>query len=423
MTHTITRRAFGAGLAAAAAVTSGANAQAPRLRMLWWGGQDRARRTGEIIAAYSQRASIQIDGESFGWGDYWPRVATQTAGGNPPDILQMDFRFLAEYARRGALAGMNALHQGGTMPLPGFSERDLAAGRVGGQLHAVACGWNTTSVLYNVTALQRANVPAPRATMTWAELADWSVQVSDATQGRMVGTENGGWNEQGLEVWVRQRGRALYTEDGQLALTRDDVAEWLEYWFRLQGRRGTPAADVQALHRRTPETSMLVLGRAALSYANSNQIPGYQSGMQDRIDIGMYPTGGAGAAWGSYLKPSMLMSIPSRSRNQEAAARFINFMMTDPASAAIGGVERGVPPSAAIRAQLLSSMSEADKRQIDFIGFMQDKVGALPPSPPQGAGEIDAMLVRINEAVSFGRLTVPRAADQFMTEARTALTK
>jgi multiple sugar transport system substrate-binding protein len=424
MTHHISRRGFGVGAAALGLTAATPSlAQATRLRMLWWGGQDRARRTNEIIAAYQARAGVQIDGESFGWGDYWPRVATQTAGGNPPDVLQMDFRYLAEYGRRGALLGMNAARTSGVMPLPGFSDRDLAAGSVGGQLYAVACGWNTTSTFHNVSVLERSSAPKPKVDMSWTELADWAVAVTDATQGRVFGSENGGWNEQGLEVWVRQRGKALYTDDGQLAFGRDDIAEWLDFWSKLQARRGTPPADVQALSRRTIETSLLVLGRAALIYANSNQLVGFQGGTQDKVEIGMYPRGSAGQPTGSFLKPAMLMSVPARSRNQEAAARFINFMMTDPAAGLIGGVERGVPPSAAVRTSLAPTMDELGRRQLAFIDFMQDKVTALPPSPPQGAGEIDTLLVRINESVSFGRLTVPRAADQFMADARTALAK
>src|SRR5438876_194912 len=75
-----------------------------RRRMAWWGGTDRARRTQEALTAY-QRANpnIEVATESVGWGDYWTRLATQVAGGNAPDLIQMDYRYIFEYARRRAL--------------------------------------------------------------------------------------------------------------------------------------------------------------------------------------------------------------------------------------------------------------------------------------------------------------------------------
>src|SRR5690348_7314708 len=81
-----------------------AQAARTRLRMTWWGGADRAKRTQAALEAYQKHnTGTQIDTETIGWGDYWTRLATQVAGGNAPDIIQMDYRYIYEYARRKAL--------------------------------------------------------------------------------------------------------------------------------------------------------------------------------------------------------------------------------------------------------------------------------------------------------------------------------
>ena len=108
MSITLSRRSVLSGGAAAlslAAFGSGpAWAQAARLRFLWWGSQERADRTFKAIEAYKGVASdVSITGEFAGWSDYWPRLATQVAGRNAPDLIQMDYRYIFEYARRGAL--------------------------------------------------------------------------------------------------------------------------------------------------------------------------------------------------------------------------------------------------------------------------------------------------------------------------------
>jgi multiple sugar transport system substrate-binding protein len=96
--------AAAASLAALPAVPALAQDQT-RFRVYWWGTKERADRTLEAVALYQQRnPAIQIDGESLSWADYWPRLATQAAGRNAPDMIQMDYRYVAEYARRNALA-------------------------------------------------------------------------------------------------------------------------------------------------------------------------------------------------------------------------------------------------------------------------------------------------------------------------------
>ena len=53
-----------------------------RLRAVWWGGQDRAKRTNEAIQLFEkQRPDLKIATESTAWGDYWTKVATLVAGG------------------------------------------------------------------------------------------------------------------------------------------------------------------------------------------------------------------------------------------------------------------------------------------------------------------------------------------------------
>src|SRR4030095_10587479 len=83
-----------------------------RMRAVWWGGQDRARRTNEAIQLFEkQRADLKIATESTAWADYWTKVATLVAGGNAPDGIQMDYRYLVEYAKRGTLLPLDPLMQ------------------------------------------------------------------------------------------------------------------------------------------------------------------------------------------------------------------------------------------------------------------------------------------------------------------------
>ena len=78
--------ALGVGLAMGALP---AFAQASTLRLMFWGGQDRADRTNGVGGLFKDATGIGVETEFLSGGDYWPKLATMTAGGSAPDIVQM----------------------------------------------------------------------------------------------------------------------------------------------------------------------------------------------------------------------------------------------------------------------------------------------------------------------------------------------
>jgi multiple sugar transport system substrate-binding protein len=164
---------------------------------------------------------------------------------------------------------------------------------------------------------------------------------------------------------------------------------------------------------------MLVMGRAAITFQNSNQLVAWQAVVQNRLGMTMFPQG---PRPGQYYKPSMLMSMSASTQQQREVAKLMGFLATSPDAAAALGVERGVPPSARMRQALLPNADELAKAQIDYIALMADRVSPLPPPPPAGAGEIEQQLLRRTyESISVGGARVPEAADRFMAEARRIL--
>jgi multiple sugar transport system substrate-binding protein len=60
---------------------------------------------------------------------------------------------------------------------------------------------------------------------------------------------------------------------------------------------------------------------------------------------------------------------------------------------------------------------------VDFIAEVSQRVGSIPPAPPQGAGEIQVLLRRVNEQVGFGRASASAASKQYIAEANTILSR
>src|SRR5690606_10282313 len=103
------------------------------------------------------------------------------------DLIQMDYRYVAEYARRGALAPLDPF-MGGALTIDDFDEPSLASCRVDGKLYGINLGNNSNAMIYNKAAFEKAGVPEPEPGVTWDQLRERALAISEANGGRYYGT-------------------------------------------------------------------------------------------------------------------------------------------------------------------------------------------------------------------------------------------
>jgi multiple sugar transport system substrate-binding protein len=428
MTTRITRRAFGglmaSGASAAILASTGGRAFAEeRLRLIWWGNPDRDKRTLAVVDLYKQvAADVTVDPETYAWNDYWPKLATQAAGKNLPDVIQMDYRYIFEYARRGQLADLTPF-VGKEIDLGDFDKVQLDSGKVDGKLYGISLGANSMTHVYKVGKLKELGVTLPDQTK-WT--IDDFVAMGKDLKGKlpegMYFTANMGSLEPRLETWVRQRGKALYTAEGKLGYDVEDLADFFAFWFQLQEDGLTPPADLQsqATASGKMEDTMLVTGHALFDFIHSNQLVANQKLVPEEVSIVMIPNQKDGKP-GQYLKPSMLISMASTAADPAAAAKLMNFFLTDEKAYDVLLIERGVSGDASIREHIAGKLSDTEKKIIDYLNVVATWVGPLPPPPPKNAGELDRALAPAWESVAFKKVDAKQAAADYYANAKAAL--
>lgn len=425
MTIRLGRREFLMGssaLAAAAAFgVSPAFAQSA-LRLIFWGGQARADRTYAVTDAYAAAGNAGIEGEFLSWNDYWPKLATQTAGGTAPDIIQMDYRFIVEYATRNAIAPLDEF-VGSALNLGEFDQDQLDGGMVDGKLYGISLGANSVAMLANQTAFEAIGEAVPDRDWTFADIERLGEAFKAAGTG-MAAMSDGSGSEPFLDNWLRQRGKALYTADGKLGFDAADATEWFAMWNGYREKGYIVSAEDNALDTGAPETSMVALKKAALLPSNSNQLVVHQSVNDDTLTITNYPRLAAGVGGGHYRKPSMFFSVGGTAADKAAAAAFINYFVTDPEAGKILGVERGIPCNASVREAITPTLDEQSQIALNFVANLGDLLGPLPPPPPAAAGEIDTSLLRVlSQEVAFGGRSAEDAGTFFVDEATAILNR
>ncbi|MEO5806470.1 extracellular solute-binding protein [Devosia sp.] len=422
MTH-LDRRQFLLGTTALFAVGAiGINpvmSAETRMRLIFWGGQARADRTYGVTDLYTKaNPGVTFDGEFMAFQDYWPKLATQTAGGNSPDVIQMDYRYIVEYANRNAIAPLDEF-VGKHLMLDDFDADQLDGGKVGGKLYGISLGANSVAMIVNKAAFEEAGVPVPDANTSYEDLPKLAeAWKAGNKRAGMALWQDGSGTEPGLENWLRQRGKALYTAEGKAGFEAQDITDWFQMWNDLRDAGVTVSPDDQALDATDAiENTMVTLGKAAVTYANSNQLIAFQAVNKDPLTMTNYPRAKAGSMGGHYRKPSMFFSLGASSTQKEEGAKFINFFITDPEGAKILGVERGIPCKSSTRDAIASTLDAQSQIALNFVSNLGDLLGKLPPSPPANAGEVSVAFKTKSQEVAFGQQSPADAGPAFYQQA------
>lgn len=426
MTFRVDRRQFLMGstaLLAAAGIARPTFAQAEALRLYWWGGQTRADRTIAVADLWAKAKGATVPTGEFGsFPDHWPKLATMVAGGNAPDVYQMDYRFIAEYANRKATQPLDEFVASGVLKLDDFDKDQIEGGRVNGELHGISLGANSVAAIYSQTAFDEVGIAAPKLGWSYEEVPEFAEAfLSKNIRGGMKFMSDGSSSEPALDNWIRQRGKPLYTPEGKLGPNADDITEWFAMWKGFLDKGYIPSAEDSALDVDTPETSMIATNKAAIIFSNSNQLVVHQSVNKDKLGMVNYPRISPSTGGGHYRKPSMFWSMAATSGQKELAADFISFFVNDLEAGKILQVERGIPCAAAVRDVVAPLLDEQNQVSLNFVSSLGDLLGPLPASPPNAAGEIDQSLLDVlADEVAFGART-PEDAGRFFVEEATAI--
>lgn len=146
------------------------SSQSIKLRVAWWGSQTRHDRTQKVLELYRAKVNRKVSfvTEFGSWSGYWDKLTTQAAAKNLPDIIQMDYMYLAQYVQKGLLADLTPYTKNGILNLKDVSEASIKSGSVGGRIYAISLGTNALAIIYDPAVAQKAGVKIPEdGNWTW----------------------------------------------------------------------------------------------------------------------------------------------------------------------------------------------------------------------------------------------------------------
>ncbi|GAA3058383.1 extracellular solute-binding protein [Actinocorallia glomerata] len=382
-----------------------------QLRFTWWGSDSRHQTTQEIIDAFEEEhPHISISAEYGDWSGYWDQLATQSAGGEMPDIIQMDDKYLREYADRGALLDLS------DVDVSEFDQDAVDNGRTEEGLFGITTGINSLALIANPELFDEAGVEMPDdTTWTWDDFAEISAELSenlDDGYGTNDPNEPGGF-----QIWLRQQNQHMTTDEGELGFDADDAAEYFQYYLDLVDE-GIPSAAVMSENQSSgPDQSLLGTGQVAMAPWWTNQINGLSEASGVDLELLRFPSStGSAEDNGMWYKSSMLMSAAATTDHPEEAQLFIDFFVNSEEAGMLNLVDRGLPGNNAVREAILPELEGPDLASAEFIADIEDELAGPEPVPSLGFSGLQDIIYRYEMEVFFERQSPQDAAENMISE-------
>ena len=417
-----------AGLAACGPNASGGSGSggggeddAASLRLTWWGNPTRDENTEQVIEAFKEvDGATTITLEPGEWSGYWDKLATQAAGGDFPDIIQMDEKYLSEYGGRGTLLD---LAEAG-LDTSDFAEGSVEVGEVPDHgLVAINAGLNAMTFLINPSLFEQAGVELPDdTTWTWDDLIDTAVQITENTEDGIWGVAQIGLIQAAFQVWVRQQGQDQY-KDGGVGFDAAGATSFLDLVQRIEESGAGPSASASVEDaNQTLDQTLFATGKLGMTVAWSNQVVAHDAAVEGGVIV-LRPPSVTGSAADAQLwyKASMYWSIAKSTPNPEAALAVVDFLVNSPEAGTILSVERGVPGNLTVREAVVPDLDEANLMAVDFLEAIESELGSAPEITPQGGGEFEAILKRVVEDMLFGRISAEDGGQRLVDDLDAAL--
>ena len=388
------------------------------LRFLWWGSESRHKATLEAIKLFEEKnPGIKIKAEYGGTDGYFQKLSTQLTGNTAPDIMQVDYIWLFNFSKSGdGFYDINQLKD--EFNLTNYTEEDLSYTTINGKLNAIPVGMNGRAFFFNKSLYERAGIEIPK---TFDELlaADKVLKqkIGPNTKSLDIVTSDSGAMFF-VEYYVEQKyGKPLINTDNKVGVTKEELADAFRFYKMLADSGAVISAKDRAGAGNYPDDqNPLWINGELGGVLNWNTMIGAYGDMLKKGDTmvaGDFLTG-IGDHKSAYLKVNMTLAINKNTKHPKEAAKFLNFLLSDPEAAKILGTVRGIPLNK-------SAYAELEKEGLTTGPVAEGLTKALNFSGPKKSPYIEDERTRqlglvITQKLDYNEITPEQAGEQMYTE-------
>jgi oligogalacturonide transport system substrate-binding protein len=301
----------------------------------------------------------------------------------------------------------------------------LETGMWKGKLNAIPVSFTARTYLWQKNTFEKAGISIPK---TWDEL--FATGKAFETK---LGKDYYPIDGQHYDV-ILMAHAYIYQKTGKpwidpktpkVALTKAEALEFVNFYKKLVDMHSVVPLQ-RRLSASAPETPTeqnqeWVQGEWAGVYTWDSTFKARQSSLPKTtvMTVGEFFTLKGAKNSGFFGRPSLMFAVSKNSKNPLVAARFINYILTNPAAVKVLGGSRGAPLAKSAYDLLEKENKFTALDRTAFAQFRKAKIDA--PSADLEHSKIQELLRSIFEQVALGQTTPERAAERLTTETNKVL--
>lgn len=345
------------------------------LRVSWWGGEDRHKKTVEALKLFEQKyPNITVKAEYGGWQGWQEKITTQMAGGMAADLMQINWNWINIFSKDGnGLYDLNSLSS--DIDLSQYEQILLDQCIVDGKLNAIPYGVAGRVFLYNKTTYDKAGLKVPSS---FEEIKEAGKVMKEKLGADYFPFEADYYGALLLMLYkLEQETGKPFIVDNKVAYTEAQIKDAADFYLDLVNTKTIPSlADRAAAGNvQLDQHPSWIIGKFGGTYEWDSASLKWRDSLQDgeELVVGDYPTD-LGPYNSGFTKVSMALAINKNTKYPKETAQLLNFLVSDEEAVKILDVSRGIPANKKAvgtleKANLLDPfMLEANNKVISFAG-------------------------------------------------------
>ncbi len=355
----------------------------------------------------AQNPDIKIEIETVGFGDYFTKLMTVIAGGNPPDAFELNYENFYTYAIKGVLLPLDDLVVKTGFDTAALNESALEAFSADDVQYGLPYSFSNVVVIYNKELFDRAGVSYPTSDWTWEDQLEAAKKIND------LGPSIFGIY-QPVQFWefykmVQQNGGSLLNDDRTaFTVNRPENVETLQYMVDRILEYNVMPNDAQMAGM--GDWDLFVVERIGMIVTGTWAFPYLTAECDFEWDIAVEP--------GNIQKATHFFSnglvISKDSKNVEAAFRWATFLSASEEAAEIR-IKAGWELPAVMHPEILDLYRSITPPPSKGVVFESLDYLVTPPVIEQFSEMADIMNRHL-EAARYGAKTPQRALDDAQAE-------
>lgn len=325
-----------------------ANSKPVNLKMSWWGGDDRHKRTLEALKLFEEKhPNIKVRGEYGGWSGWQEKVTTQIIGNTAPDVMQINWNWIDLFSKDGkGFYDINKLAE--VIDLNNYSPEILAQNTVNGKLNAIPIGMTGKVFYINKSTYDKAGLPVPK---NFDEMISSAKVIKEKLGNDYYAFDTDAYGALLLMLYkLEQETGKPFIVDNKVAYTKEQMVDAVKFYNNLVEEGAFPSLKVRAAAGFIPldQHPSWIQGKFAGTYEWDSSAQKWQDSLEgdQELVLAPFPTE-FGDNKSAFNKVSMAFAINKNTKNPKEAATLVQFLTTDPEAVKILGTSRGIPSNEA----------------------------------------------------------------------------